>query len=338
MTTTTIKHNFKKGDSILFFGDLFDNPEFNRSKLYNDVCDIFNDVAEICTVIILVGNHDIYERYDNTKNALRDLKNTPNIFVVEHPTEISSIWGQTLSLMPWNHSAELEISVIDKFKEDSFLFCHTFMYGFWYNGQYNPKHIPNTKKKANDIEDFKKFKRVLSGHIHNPQEKANIRFVGAYNKLNFTDANTEDRGIVLLDFADESETFFRNPYSFDFKQIKLKEFIEFNQEKANEYVRNSFVQIYVEGYIFEKFNLNLIKELLVGYIKLEFVRIDTETQEITISNKDIEFNSNVDVEFTIPAYVNQSLIENDLKPKIIDRLKILYDECKMELKQNEINL
>jgi hypothetical protein len=156
--------------------------------------------------------------------------------------------------------------------------------------------------------------------------------------LNFTDANTEDRGLLLLDFADESETFFKNPYSFDFKQIKLKEFIEFNQEEANLYVRNSFVQIYVEGYIFEKYNLNLLKELLSGYIKLEFVRIDTESQDITISNKNIEFNSNIDVESTFDLYINQSLIEADLKPKIVDKLKSLYNDCKIELKQNEIGL
>jgi len=106
-----ITKDYKPGDFIMHCGDVFDSRHSLNLLVLNEAVSIFEKLAQIMPVVIILGNHDLYRKDSNEVNSSKSLKWIPNVFIFEEP-EVIIAGGKRLLLMPWRKSVEDEIATI----------------------------------------------------------------------------------------------------------------------------------------------------------------------------------------------------------------------------------
>jgi hypothetical protein len=84
-------------------------------------------------------------------------------------------------MMPWRdgHEAEAEILNDSQYFAD-LVFCHTDIRGFTFNKT-------QRVEEGNEVDAFKNFQKVYSGHIHWAQSFKNVRMLGSPYELTRSD-------------------------------------------------------------------------------------------------------------------------------------------------------
>lgn len=177
--------------TLYILGDFFDD----RKNLYMKTLDTALRIAELLkkntiTTKILLGNHDVFYKTENTINSLEIFNEYDNIEVIKNTKVVDNV-----GIVPWN----CEIP-----KDVEYLFGHF---------EINEFPVTNTRifDKSNlNISNFSQYKKVISGHFHIPSSRQNITYLGAPFHLSFNDVGGT-----------------RGFYYFD-SDIDQLEFIEFN--------------------------------------------------------------------------------------------------------------
>jgi hypothetical protein len=118
--------------------------------------------------------------------------------------------------MPWVEKRADMISEIDKNFGD-YLFCHSDLNGC-------KMHLTSAAHRNSDkidVGEFKKYKRVFSGHVHIRQIENNFEFIGSLYQMDRNDFG-DQKGITVLDLSTESTEFYPNTYSPVFKKIYIR--------------------------------------------------------------------------------------------------------------------
>jgi DNA repair exonuclease SbcCD nuclease subunit len=172
--------------TIIQTGDLFDV----RTNINTSILKLFREkfVAEIIkrgiVMYVVIGNHDMYYReslHVNTPSLiLKEWKS--NFKVIEEPTE-EVIDGNKFLLIPWVAKTNVDDikKAVAKSKAD-YVVGH-----FEFNGF--EMHKGSLAKTKHDHTEYKKFKRVISGHYHTKSEKDNVLYVGTPYELTWIDAD-----------------------------------------------------------------------------------------------------------------------------------------------------
>jgi DNA repair exonuclease SbcCD nuclease subunit len=211
-----LKKNVKKGDILIHLGDLFDNRTSIPIITLNKVEKILKEISNIIPIHIMVGNHDLFNKGTNEVNSVRLFSYmSDNIFVYEKTTTIDYN-GLKLVLMPWVEKRADMILEIDKNFGD-YLFCHSDLNGC-------KMHLTSAAHRNSDkinVGEFKKYKRVFSGHVHIRQIENNFEFIGSLYQMDRNDFG-DQKGITVLDLSTESTEFYPNTYSPVFKKIYIR--------------------------------------------------------------------------------------------------------------------
>ncbi len=211
-----IKKELTSDDIIVHLGDLFDNRSVVPINILNFAQNVLEEMAKICPVHVIVGNHDLYTKSTNDVNTVKLYKYIPNIYVYEEPTKIE-FNGKSILMMPWVEKKKEQISVLKKFSGCDFLFCHSDLNGA-------KMHLTSVGHKNNDkidVEEFSGYKKVFSGHLHINQVNKNFTFVGNIFEMDRNDRDNQ-KGIFILDTFDNSERFIENKISPRYKKIWVK--------------------------------------------------------------------------------------------------------------------
>lgn len=212
----TLKANMKPGDKMCFLGDLYDNRTSINIKVFNAVIKLFEDLSKIIEIHMLIGNHDQYNMSDAEINSVSTIRNINNVFIYDEPT-IRNFGGKEILLMPWIHGKNDEKSILERYSGSDVLLCHSDLNGC--RTQLYPTRPHN--RNILDIEDFKGFNKVYSGHIHINQTINNFTFVGCPYHLDRNDINNE-KGIWVYNTKNNKDVFIENDYSPQFKKIKIE--------------------------------------------------------------------------------------------------------------------
>jgi DNA repair exonuclease SbcCD nuclease subunit len=211
-----LKKNVKKGDILIHLGDLFDNRTSIPIITLNKVEKILKEISNIIPIHIMVGNHDLFNKGTNEVNSVRLFSYmSDNIFVYEKTTTIDYN-GIKLVLMPWVEKRADMISEIDKNFGD-YLFCHSDLNGC----KMHLTSVAHRNSDKIDVGEFKKYKRVFSGHVHIRQIESNFEFIGSLYQMDRNDFG-DQKGITVLDLSTESTEFYPNTYSPVFKKIYIR--------------------------------------------------------------------------------------------------------------------
>lgn len=210
-----LKENVKEGDILIHCGDLYDNRTSIPIIASYKAEKILIEISKILPIHLIVGNHDLYNKGTNDVNSVRLFNHVDNIHV-HTSTEVLSIFDKKIVLIPWVEKRSEMIREINSNSGD-YLFCHSDLNGCLMHlnsvAHRNPDKI--------DVDEFKKYKHVFSGHIHIRQTNKNFTFIGSPYQMDRNDMG-DQKGITVLDLISGVIEFHPNNYSPVFRKFTVK--------------------------------------------------------------------------------------------------------------------
>lgn len=137
-------------------------------------------------IFFLPGNHDLLYRDRRDVASIEFAKYQKNINIIRQPTTIDDI-----TLLPWLVGDEAKQV---KHIKSRYVFAHLEMPGFMMNAKVELPDAPHLAK----VDDFDNAGMVFTGHFHMRQQKGRILYTGNAMPFTFSDANDDQRGIMLL--------------------------------------------------------------------------------------------------------------------------------------------
>ena len=313
-----IKKEKREGDIIIHCGDVFDSRHSLNLFVMNFAIEVFEELAKIMPVIIILGNHDIAKKNSNDVNSVKVLKWIPNIKVIEEP-EVITVAGKKLLFMPWRANHTEEMACIDSNPAD-FLFCHTEAQGLKFNRS-------TTIETGIDLSKLDSFRKIYAGHIHFAQKKGNFRMLGCPYPMTRSDINNE-KGIWCFDIVTEEESYFPNTLSPKFVKILFEKVLEMEEDDAREMFKGNFVDILVDPKWSLTIPFSSFTDDMQGYRRLDFVprMSNTEDDEGMLLESESTSIEKVDILELSSKLINSTGHTEKVKERLIITVKSLYEK------------
>jgi len=210
-----LKKEVKEGDIIIHLGDLFDNRNIIPINLLNYGMDIVEEISKIAPLHIIIGNHDLYSKSASEINSVRPFKYIPNVKIYDS-AKVLNYNNLNILMMPYIEKRIDQIEIIENNKGCDYLFCHSDLNGC-------RMHLNSAAHRNNDkidINNFKSFRKVRSGHIHLVQNNSNFTFIGSIFQMDRNDTG-DQKGIFVINTDDDTEEFFPNKISPVFRKFRV---------------------------------------------------------------------------------------------------------------------
>jgi DNA repair exonuclease SbcCD nuclease subunit len=178
-------------ETCLFLGDYY----HNRSAVgLSSMQSALEGLEAISTagfekVIVLLGNHDLARRADREISSLNFSRHLPGIQLMKQPMTVGDV-----TFLPW--LVEDEHRRLSQLKS-RYVFGHLETIGAMMNAR-----VPcSGGSHAIEADDLKSQEFVFSGHFHQRQTLKNICYIGSIMPFDFSDANDDQRGMMLLEWG-----------------------------------------------------------------------------------------------------------------------------------------
>ena len=205
------------GNPTIWLGDLLDTKEVIRGKCLNLLYEQFSKSK--LQHIVLVGNHDWFN-LECQDHSLKPLSSLPNVRIID---KIESHPNLPFIFFPYIHDKSNLKQALAQFQDQKLIaFGHFEVSGF----DFGNGHLCEDGKIVHD--DFKGFKRVISGHFHKLQETGNFTYLGTPFSHSFGEAN-QDKVIGVYNLL--TDTLQLIPTDFP-RHLSIKlDFSKKNQDK-----------------------------------------------------------------------------------------------------------
>jgi hypothetical protein len=240
--------------------------------------------------------------------------------------------------MPYIEKRLEQINLINSNKDCDYLFCHSDLNGC----RMHLTSVGHRNSDKIDVEDFKSFKRVFSGHIHIRQVNTNFEFIGSNFQMDRNDYG-DQKGITVLDTNTEETEFIPNLVSPVFKKVRIinEEDIELLEELKG---TKDYIDISISNNLLIN-NRKLRRKLEIllesgGFSSIEYIDDitkkleDGEEVEIIDESFDedsIDISIQLDYEDYIKEYILKQKYDNS---KFKDGILGEYDEIIGIYKEN----
>ena len=197
-----------KIDTVFDLGDTFDRRKFINYNTLKRGKEFFFDELQKRNIEYhaLVGNHSVYYTNTNDINSMDLLLREYTNFTLYEHEAVEVTKGSTKFLMtPWitKDNRDTILSKVSMSNADVLL-GHLEVKGFeMMRGQ--------TCAHGLDMDIFKSFENVYSGHFHHPSRYSNIEYLGAPYEMTWSDYEGK-RGFHIFDTETKDLTFIANPY------------------------------------------------------------------------------------------------------------------------------
>ena len=312
-----VRKNYQPGDVLFHLGDFFDSRQSINLKVLNLGIEVVEEMSSIFKdgIYIIVGNHDIWNKTTNDINSLKSIKWIPGVNIIEEPQSIS-ILEKSFLLMPWKKDHEAESEFLESSAAHDVLCCHADIRGLKFN------KFTRVETGAS-VNEFEKFKRVYSGHIHYAQKSGNVNMLGSPYEITRSDMDNQ-KGITLLNVSDLKETFFENNFSPKFKRFYFNDILESTQEDLEPLFRNNFVDIMIDPVMSLKAPLNILTDIFQSQRTLKFHPYDpNQANSLSQQIIDIEGRQFNVLDF-IKEYIENLEHDRDTKDKMYQSLVKLH--------------
>lgn len=313
-----VKNIQKRGRKVIVVvaGDYFDSRQHIDINVMNTACDVMEELTKVCSVYMLVGNHDIYKNNELDVTSLRCLKNIKKVCIIDKISKVVIKNDVKFLFVPWVGEYKKENTIITEHKDSvNFIVMHTEIAGMTYD---NNRPIINGVNM--DVCDSCK---IISGHIHKRQETKKGFYLGSPYPMDRADIGNV-KGVYHISVDDETKiTFTENTYSPRFVKVRFDE-TENNSQTWHDIVNNNYVDIVFTEKDMEKVNVNKFAETLyeMGAKKIEIIEekinvvVDTDNPDVQSMNPD-----DITIENMFTAKVDKMNLEDD----IFDDLNKLND-------------
>jgi hypothetical protein len=314
-----LKKEVKEGDIIVHLGDLFDNRDIIPINILNYGLDVVVELSKIAPLHIIIGNHDCWSKSSDEINTIRPFKFIPNVFVYDKTTQIDYN-GYKLVMMPFIEKKKEQIDMINKFRGSDYLFCHSDLNG----ARMHLTSVAHRNLDKINLDEFRAFKRVYSGHIHIVDRHKNFTFVGSNFQMDRNDYN-DQKGIFVLDLESGDDIFIPNNISPVFKKVRIKEEVDIN---LLEELKDSkdYIDIEISNSLLvsnrklrRKLEMLLEKSTFssISYIdditnNLEDVIVENKNKDLTDEEINMSISIKLDYDEYIKEYIKNQKYDNDI--------------------------
>lgn len=319
----------KDTDELFILGDVFNSREAVNTMILTNVVELLKELKKhFKTIRIIVGNHDAYYIDNNDITSVRHVQEivnndkNKNLICYDKPEQLI-INGKKVLLLPWNNN----YTEVNEFlsKDDSdYLFCHADINEMKYDSGIEIKDGINK-------DNFSKYKKIFSGHIHIRQEKKNILYVGTPYQLEWGDLGNT-KGYYYIDCENFSYNFVENTFSPRFQKVLIYDLLDYSIEEAKKAIDNCFVHVLCDTKTYT--NLNII-QLSEKIIRLGIKPRTIKFKEVPDYNKEL---SNIEdlskmkfdmIETSRTILKEQNKSESEIQD-ILDYMQKLHEQVKKE--------
>jgi len=306
---------------VCHLGDVVDRRKFINYVTLNSWRKRFFDrlLKNNIQMDVIVGNHDVTYKNTNEINAMNELfEHYNNVNVYIDPVE-RVYDGVNVALVPWINSSNYQSSLefLNNTKSQ-IVFGHFEISGF-------EMDRGNVCQGGLEVEIFKRFDVVLSGHFHHKSSKGNVTYLGNQYEITWADYD-DQRGFHVFDTETRELEFISNPYKM-FHRLSYDDTVQdFTYWKAFDYdnLKDTYVKIVVVNkqnpYLFDSVMDNLYK---TGVADIGIVEDFTDT---SVTDDEELVNQAEDTMTILNKYIDGLTL--NVKPDILKGLmKELYVEA-----------
>lgn len=185
-------------DHLIFGGDWFEHRDSISGKTLDYshyAMSIIKKELGHLPLFFIVGNHDLV--YRNTRNIFNTKIFEPfsNLIIIDE-NKTFKINDKDVLFCPFLFQNEYPEQV-EHINSHDIVFGHFEFKGFVITGDTKVMdHGPEHK-------DFKKCKRIFTGHFHKRQNKDNVHYIGNTFPMDFSDANDTKRGMMIYEYEND---------------------------------------------------------------------------------------------------------------------------------------
>lgn len=220
----------EKGNRVrlVHCGDVFDSRSTINSYIATNVVKLFDRVCEIVDKMVIVnGNHDFYQPSDDSVDTVNlifrqlQLSHTDKLYIISDK-KVLDRWGdETCLYVPWYEWIKYD-DLVEYLENSPFPVTHIFTHA-------------DLVREGTDID----CPNIISGHIHTPYFKGNIKNLGSCFALTFIDCNSK-RG--FYEYEDGAELkFIENKYSIRFWRFYDNEILKI----PSNINKDDYIELYV---------------------------------------------------------------------------------------------
>lgn len=253
-----------KADHIIFMGDWYENRSSINIHTMNYAYAAATKLNALnIPVFMIVGNHDCYRKHSRDIHSLVSYKEFSNITVIEDIMVVPEI-GNTGALMcPYIFHHEYDLLKGDVAKQALETWWGHFEFqGFVITG--NNVKMPS----GPDPVDFSGPRKIFSGHFHKRQSVGNVTYIGNTFPMDFSDSGDENRGCLIFDHHNLTETFINWEHCPKFQKVLLSDLV--SQDPDNLIKRGAKVKCYVDTQLTFEESVQLKEALVEQYSLREF--------------------------------------------------------------------
>lgn len=221
--------------TVLHLGDLYDRRKYINFITSKIARESFLEPLETRGIEthIITGNHDIYWKNTVEVNSLEELVagRYKHISTYFDPVLIN-VDGLDIQLIPWICATNQKESykAIETTRAEV-LMGHLELKGFEMFRNSFSDH-------GDDIDIFKRFDLVFSGHYHRKSSRGNIHYLGAFGEFTWADYN-DPRGFTIFDTETREFTFHQNPHTV----FKIITYDDSNKDMMEEIKNTDFSEL-----------------------------------------------------------------------------------------------
>ena len=307
--------------TLIHLGDVVDRRKFiNFNTAHNFQNKFWKRLWEMkIDTHIILGNHDTYYKNTNSINSMQQLITTfdgvNEPFIYEKPKTVE-FDGLPILFVPWI-CPENEEESLKAITESQAQICmgHLEVKGF-------EMHKGHFQDHGLEMDLFKRFEKVYSGHYHRKSDNGTIFYLGTQYEITWSDYQCP-KGFHVFDTNTRELTRIPNPISM-FKKILYNDKVNsYSTMDISEY-ENCFIKVIVE----EKTDVNQFGDFI------DRLHNEIHTNEVNVIEDSYNINSTADVNIVdqgedtlsfLQNYINS--LDTDLdKNKMNSIVKDLYSE------------
>jgi len=306
-------------DTIIHLGDIVDRRKYInyttlrrlKDKFINRCVDMNLDLH------VIIGNHDVPYKNTNEINSMKELFDQHNVKFYDEP-ETVEFDGIDILLMPWINNSNYAHAV-DCMKSTT---APVMMGHLEISGMMMMRGMAN--EHGMDMEMFKRFEHVFSGHFHHKNSKDNIHYLGCPYEITWSDYQ-DPKGFHIYDTDTREVEFIRNPFSMFHKVYyddEGKSMEDFTNIDFSEY-RDTYVKVVKQTvnnpYWFDMMLDNLYKHEPIN------IRIVEDTINLGLEDDDV-VNEAEDTVTILSKYI-ENMSDDVPKKKLDNLMRTLYNEA-----------
>ena len=310
----------KRGiDTFWHLGDLVDRRKFINYHTLQVMKDCFLDRLENYDAHIILGNHDMYYKNVVEPNALTELLGEYKFQTYSRPTIVKE---QDITVIPYVCD-ETAVKASRMINAGSTRYCF---------GHLQIKNFEMDRgrfaQEGQEMDGFRKFDMVLTGHFHHKSSFNNIHYLGAPYEMTWRDYK-DGRGFHILDTDTGELEYIENQHRLFHKFVYNDEntdlptlLSEVNQ-RTN--LKDGFVKVIIKSknnsFWFDTF-IDKINETGVSDLQ-----ISDDHYNLNVDTDDVILEQAEDTLTILNKYIDSAWEVNCDSEKLKNLLKELYDEA-----------